>query len=151
MRADVERWLRSFVEAALAVPAVAAASARRCLGGRVGQVADRVAEPMRVLRSIVELAVGAPPANGAGDTESDAAPDAAAETSERRSGTAAASRAPVLPIDDYESLAASQVVARLGNLTPAELRQVRRFEVANRGRRTVIGRIDQLLGRAKPT
>jgi hypothetical protein len=50
-----------------------------------------------------------------------------------------------LPIDEYESLAASQVVARLANLTAEELDAVRRFEVSHRGRRTVIGRIDQLL------
>jgi hypothetical protein len=50
-----------------------------------------------------------------------------------------------LPIDQYESLAASQVVARLASLTAEDLEAVRRFEVSHRGRRTVIARIDQLL------
>jgi hypothetical protein len=151
VRADVERWLRSFVGAALAMPVIAAARARHCLGGRVGQVTDRVAEPMRLVRSIVELAVGAPRPDAADDTHGVAAPDTGTDAAERGSGTPAANESPVLPIDEYESLAASHVVARLGNLTPAELRQIREFEVAHRGRRTVIGRIDQLLGHAKPT
>jgi len=50
-----------------------------------------------------------------------------------------------LPIDEYESLAASQVVARLPTLTPSELEEVRSFEAAHRGRRTILGKIDQLL------
>ncbi len=52
---------------------------------------------------------------------------------------------PDLPIEDYESLAASHVVDRLSTLTPAELRVVREYETARRGRRTVLGRIEQLL------
>ena len=50
-----------------------------------------------------------------------------------------------LPIEEYESLAASQVVARLPTLTTAELEDVRAFESAHRGRRTILGKIDQLL------
>ena len=53
-----------------------------------------------------------------------------------------------LPIDDYESLAASQVVARLGGLAAAELDSVEAFERANRNRRTVLNRIVQLRTRA---
>lgn len=49
-----------------------------------------------------------------------------------------------LPIADYESLAASQVVARLPALNTVELDQVAQFEQTNRRRRTVLGKIDQL-------
>lgn len=49
-----------------------------------------------------------------------------------------------LPIADYDSLAASQVIARLGALEGAELRLVRSYETANRGRRTILGKLDQL-------
>jgi hypothetical protein len=49
-----------------------------------------------------------------------------------------------LPIDGYESLAASQVVARLGSLGADELDAVEAFERAHRNRRTVLGRIAQL-------
>jgi hypothetical protein len=52
-----------------------------------------------------------------------------------------------LPIDGYDSLAASQVVGRLDSLTPAELATVRNYESANRNRRTVLGKIAQLQAR----
>jgi hypothetical protein len=51
---------------------------------------------------------------------------------------------PELAIPDYDSLAASQVVARLSALSPAELAEVRAHEEANRRRRTILNRIAQL-------
>ena len=59
---------------------------------------------------------------------------------------AARAAAAELAIPGYEDLAASHIVARLDKLTAAELTEIRAFEVANRGRRTVVGKIDQLLG-----
>jgi hypothetical protein len=50
----------------------------------------------------------------------------------------------VLPIADYDSLAASQVVTRLGALSPAELVAVFDYETSHRGRRTVLGKVAQL-------
>jgi hypothetical protein len=50
-----------------------------------------------------------------------------------------------LPIEGYDALAASQVVARLAGLSPAELERVERYEAAHRGRRTILHRIAQLL------
>src|SRR4051794_13160938 len=44
-----------------------------------------------------------------------------------------------LAIPAYDSLAASQVVQRLEGLTEAELEAVRRYEVAHRGRKTILG------------
>jgi hypothetical protein len=49
-----------------------------------------------------------------------------------------------LAIPQYDSLAASQVVARLEGLTATELDAVGRYELAHRGRKTVLGKIDQL-------
>lgn len=49
-----------------------------------------------------------------------------------------------LPIEGYDSLAASQVVLRLGSLTGAELDSVRRYETEHRNRRTILGKISQL-------
>jgi hypothetical protein len=51
-----------------------------------------------------------------------------------------------LGIPGYDSLAASQVVARLDGLTTAELELVRRYEQANRNRKTILGKIAQLEG-----
>jgi hypothetical protein len=47
-------------------------------------------------------------------------------------------------IPDYDSLAASQVVPRLGGLTAEELETVRRYEAAHRSRTTILTRIAQL-------
>jgi len=51
-----------------------------------------------------------------------------------------------LAIPGYDALAASQVVARLEGLTTVELEQVRRYEQANRNRRTILGKVAQLEG-----
>jgi hypothetical protein len=61
-----------------------------------------------------------------------AVPDATADASDQ------------LPIPDYDALAASQVVDRLSGLGEHELRAVRAYESTHRGRKTVLGRIDQL-------
>jgi len=49
-----------------------------------------------------------------------------------------------LAIPGYDSLSASQVVQRLGGLAGAELEAVARYEVATRGRRTILSKIAQL-------
>jgi hypothetical protein len=49
-----------------------------------------------------------------------------------------------LAIPDYDSLAASQVVSRLAGLREPELAAVQRYELATRGRKTILGKIAQL-------
>lgn len=50
-----------------------------------------------------------------------------------------------LAVAGYDSLAASQIVAMLGSLTATELVEIREFETTHRARRTVLGKLDQLL------
>ncbi len=64
------------------------------------------------------------------------APDAEPATS--------SSVAPDLAITDYDVLSASQVVDRLEGLDPGELEAIRAYEVAHRGRATILGKIEQL-------
>jgi hypothetical protein len=52
--------------------------------------------------------------------------------------------AATLAIPDYDSLSASQVVPRLESLSAAELDEVRAYESSNRGRKTILNKIDQL-------
>jgi len=52
--------------------------------------------------------------------------------------------ADALPIEGYDSLAASQVVLRLGSLTPAELDAIEHYESNHRARRTILGKITQI-------
>jgi hypothetical protein len=49
-----------------------------------------------------------------------------------------------LPIADYDSLAASQVIPRLAGLSASELAAVEAYEQAHRGRKTILGKITQL-------
>jgi hypothetical protein len=49
-----------------------------------------------------------------------------------------------LAIPDYDALSASQVVPRLAGLAGEELDTVRRYEAANRGRKTILSKIAQL-------
>lgn len=50
-----------------------------------------------------------------------------------------------LPLQDYDALAASQVVPRLTSLSLAELDAVRRYERGHRNRQTILNRVGQLL------
>lgn len=74
----------------------------------------------------------------AGDGSSDGDGSASGDGTDLAVGSAE------LAIPQYDSLAASQVVARLDGLTPRELDAVRQYELAHRGRKTVLGKIDQL-------
>ena len=70
-------------------------------------------------------------------TGGDTAPESSASSEPR----------PQLAIPDYDELSASQVVDRLDDLGSDDLARVRDYEEANRGRRTILGKIDQLASR----
>lgn len=82
-------------------------------------------------------------------------PDRRPESSSGREGPVEPSgRLPAaesLAIPGYDVLAASQVVQRLTSLTAGELEEVRRYEEATRGRRTILHRIAQLKGAGRAT
>ena len=59
---------------------------------------------------------------------------------------AAAAGGGELPIPGYDQLAASQVVARLADLDPADLLVVEAYEMDHRQRRTILNRIAHLRG-----
>ena len=69
----------------------------------------------------------------------------ASGATKRAGRRAAPASAADLPIPEYDGLSASQVVSRLGGLTPEELRAIRSYEEGSRGRRTVLLAIDRLL------
>jgi hypothetical protein len=50
-----------------------------------------------------------------------------------------------LPITDYDSLAASQVVPRLATMSPGDLELVGAYERSHRNRQTILHRVAQLL------
>jgi hypothetical protein len=73
------------------------------------------------------------PSNGAGGFGAAAARDAGNDSAQ-----------PTLSIPDYDELSASQVVQRLPGLSNEELEAIRSYETHGRGRRTILGKIDQL-------
>jgi hypothetical protein len=149
IRAEVERWLRAVLVAPVAIPAAVVKTTFRCVLRRARATRERLAQPARVATSLFALAGRAVPRAATVPTRDPLIADAPPPVDLTMPEEAAASvDATALPIDQYESLAASQVVARLTSLTPAELDVVRRFEAGHRARRTVLGKIDQLLARA---
>ena len=48
------------------------------------------------------------------------------------------------PFDGYDHLAAAQIVRLLDRLPESELEMVRTYEVAHRGRRTILAKVEQL-------
>lgn len=50
------------------------------------------------------------------------------------------------PISGYDELTAAQVNARLGDLTPAQLRKVRDHERRHKARKSVLGAVEKQLG-----
>ena len=147
-RAEVERWLRAVIVAPVAIPAAIVKTTCRCVIRRARATRERLAQPARVATSLFALAGRAVPRAAtvpALDPLTAGAPLPVDLTAPEEAATVDAT---ALPIDQYESLAASQVVARLPSLTTGELDVVRRFEAGHRARRTVLGKIDQLLARA---
>jgi hypothetical protein len=126
---------------------------------------DRQAEPAEDdlaraarLRRVADVADAAGTAGAAGGAEGTVPINGARDTPRAGAGTgtdATDGRAPVPPapaaanadwaIPDYDALSASQVVRRLDGLGPQELRAVSSYEVATRGRRTILHRVQQLL------
>jgi hypothetical protein len=154
VRDQVEDTLRRLVGTVASVPCEAV----RAIQGVVSQSAA-------VLRTIVTLTVdgllgwdvdaGVPPLGTAvaptGVSTPAATPGSEGATAERVAdggGVADGGVAADLAIAGYEDLAASHIVARLDGLGRDDLAAIRRFEVAHRGRRTVVGKIDQLLAQS---
>ena len=70
--------------------------------------------------------------------------NADAQTTREQTPDVPAVAVETLPIRDYDELSASQVVERLEGLAPADLVAVREYEEQHRGRRTILGKIEQL-------
>ena len=110
----------------------------------IGKLAERAKEQIGSLLEQV-LRSWAAGVDGAGVAPADApAPTTARRAPARRTTKASGPGADLLAIPGYDSLSASQVLPLLAGLSPAELEAVRAYEAEHRGRRTVLGRVDQL-------
>jgi hypothetical protein len=144
LREDVEAALRRLAGTATALPCALVQAARRTLAESAG-----LARTM--LNLTVDGLLGWDIDAGVPRLQSTGEHSGPAETRGTRVAVAPEvvhhSQAADLAIPGYEDLAASHIVARLDRLTPSDLAKIRSFEVAHRGRRTVVGKIDQLLAR----
>jgi hypothetical protein len=84
------------------------------------------------------------PAPAAPATSAATTPSSAASPSSSPTGNGPRPSAEGLAIPGYDSLAASQVVQRLGGLSSAELDAVKAYEEGTRGRRTILNKVGQL-------
>ncbi len=95
------------------------------------------------------------PIEGSKQPMDESASAAQSTISSERSGGVARSSGVVVPVPSvealsipgYNALSASQVVQRLDGLNLSERDAIRRYELATRGRRTILNRIDQIDGR----
>ena len=71
-------------------------------------------------------------------------PSDSSESSEARVLRLAPTPEDFLAIHDYDELSAAQVVDRLEALQHDELESIRHYELRNRGRSTILGKIEQL-------
>ena len=154
IRAQVEETLHELLDAVIAVPCSITRRVRDTAGRSVDRVSTVVTTSVGLARSVGELVLGGllgrdllrPAANDGSRAPSTLPEHHAADGPSVVDGAGEPeSDAETLPLEGYESLAASQVVARLDRLSQADLAQIKEFELANRGRRTILGKIDQLL------
>jgi hypothetical protein len=112
----------------------------------VGKLQDQAAGVLDFLGdSVAPIADDPPPA----PTTATAAPTASPAKKATAATKAAVGKVvavATLAIPDYDSLSASHVVNRLGGLSAKELESVRLYELANRGRKTILSKISQLQG-----
>ncbi len=162
MSADDRPLVEELLDLLLYAPVGAALSAREELPRLVARGRRELEGRVGVARVVGKLAFGAARRRVEDALSSErAAPRAPAgeparaarteTTGSPRSGTAPDEPVPevgALAIPGYDSLAASQVVARLAGLRSDELDAVARYELANRHRRTILARIAQLRGDA---
>lgn len=156
VRIQVEETLHRLFDGVTAVPCGALRRVKQAADRSVDRASATLVTPVGLVRSVFELALNG--VLGGGTKRSSPAPRPEPERTTPMAPGGPGDAAPVavpdgdpddqsteLPLHGYESLAASQVVARLSRLEPDELELIRAFELAHRGRRTILGKIDQLL------
>lgn len=141
------------VEAPRLIPELVESGRQRLRGaGGVGRLAVQIGQQRLAVRGGRAGAPDAvPPATDAAPPDVDAAPsDVDAPVPEEitieivRDDVEPSPREEPLPIPGYDQLAASQVVARLAGLGPADLERVEAYEQDHRRRRTILAKISQL-------
>ncbi|MEY2570031.1 MAG: hypothetical protein QOE63_381 [Acidimicrobiaceae bacterium] len=111
-----------------------------------GKLQEQATDVVGQMSSGARRARPARPTTGGHATATAPAPAPAAAAPAPRPAAADAPAVGSLAIPDYDSLSASQVVPRLEGLAAPELDSVRQYELAHRGRKTILNKIVQLQG-----
>jgi hypothetical protein len=133
---------------------------KKSVGDQIGQVretgaaatGDNGAQVLRLvtdgLSRVRETAEGALAVLGTFGGEENESKPPSKHAPERPNGSTPSSSKPAaspdLAIPDYDALSASQVVDHLEGLDAGELEAIRAYEASNRGRATILGKIEQL-------
>ena len=121
------------------------ASVDEMVGDAIGQAALILAKAVTEFGQVVGLAP--PSTESVADSEppsSRSAPKTLTSPQKRSGAAGRAPKAPTVPIAGYDSLKAREIVPMLDDLTAAQRKRVRAYEVATRGRKTVLGKLDKL-------
>lgn len=109
---------------------------------RAGTLQDQAADLLGRLAEVKLPGAGAPAPKAATVAPAPTIAPSAAEVADQTAGAALAASS--LAIPDYDGLSASHVVNRLAGLSEEELESVRLYELAHRGRKTILSKIAQL-------
>ena len=137
---EAKRLLPSFVERGRAQVNMAKVLGQFAVAHGQNQANQRLAKVQAQAETLLGEFGLVTPASDPEPVEAPDAPPSTPEPAPARSGDEARE----LPIADYDSLAASQVIPRLAGLSAAELEAVRTYELAHRGRKTILGKVAQL-------
>ena len=126
---------------------------------RLAEQRTRITQQVRVAHWIGEMAVSVgtrelgkrlaalrTPSGPESSAPTPAQPHTRSDGPPNSSKHATPARRPAAPFSGYDDLAAAQVVALLGALPHSELELIRDYEAAHRARRTILNRVDQVLG-----
>ena len=91
-----------------------------------------------------ERATAAEPSAPAEPAAAEPSPPPATDTAAPAANGALPAEAGPLPIAGYDSLTAREVIGLLDDLSPRQRNQIRTHETANRGRKTILAKLDQL-------
>ncbi|MDO8390128.1 MAG: hypothetical protein Q7V57_06540 [Actinomycetota bacterium] len=137
---DQRPLIEKVLDLVVYAPAGMVAQARHDLPKLVADGRARLENRVRVARWIGEMAV----TTGRREIEKRLAPQQPANEQSPVAASRPGSSRP--PFDGYDDLAAAQIVQLLLRLPHADLHLIRAYEADGRGRRTILHRIDQLLG-----
>jgi polyhydroxyalkanoate synthesis regulator phasin len=149
-RKDAEDLLSALIAAGRTQTEALLADVEQLLGrGPASAMRVRTADHAEAVRRTVDAARRKVSAGGKDESGAASKPKAKAEPKKKTEAKASSSSKPAtgggLPIAGYDELTAAEIVKRVKDLTPAQLRKVRDYEKAHANRKSVVGAVEKKL------